>query len=94
MVRGLPKPTDAVAEKRQYILLMLLDAYEAHAGDIEDATTFAALVPSGDSAAGFAADVEAMFGITVDSNDSISSLVDRIYAAQANDISTAKDFVG
>lgn len=92
MVRGLPKPTDPIAEKKQYILLMLLDSYEAHAGDLDDATTFGALVPTGDAAEGFGQDVEAMFGVTPSPGEAVTAIVDRIYAAQHDQVLTGKDF--
>jgi len=91
-VARLPKPQNPVEEKKQYILLMLLDTYEAHAGDV-DATTFASLMVSEELQESFAFDVDAMFGLTPQPLEPISALVDRIYAAQHETVLTAKEFV-
>lgn len=87
-----PKPTNKTEEKKQYIALMLLDSFEAHAGDI-DAAAFLDTVPSGPAAAAFARDVKAMFNLELAASESVRSLVDRIYAADGGEVVTAAEFV-
>ena len=80
-------------EKKRYILLMLLDTYSAHFGDVEE-RVFGAIEPEGDGVEAFYGEVQMMFGIEPPTGrESIARTVDRIFAEKHPDIVSAGEFL-